>query len=701
MSRPSRGASRYGAATTRIGSRSRPASACARATPCAARSSSRATMTLPDGGTLRLDENSALGAPRAAVGTGLAGRAAARRHSCHQPRPAVVAVHDAVRQRRPRGNRVRHSRRRGRAAHGDRRARRRGRRDDARAASSVSASDHVARRARRRSADGVAVRGSRSSACAGRATTRRSSIGALPGARPGAAAVAAKRTPTSTRPCRGAPGDGAHRGRRSRHRRRHCASLRGTRRHCRSMPCSSLARGDRDAARALAGATRSPPSRAPSSRGSRCRTSSRAPVGSRPPSAPLREALALEPDNAIALTRLAELALARDDARTAIASATRARSLAPNAEHAARRARLRAACGRSTPPPPRAHSQPPSSSSRDAPLPRLGLGAGLDPARRPRRRAAAARARGRPRSGQPADAQLHGQDLRRRESRRADDEPARSRQATSIRSIRRLGSTRRCRNCAPIGPSRRCRICGWPRARTATGRFSARGCRSTRTSRRAAPGSAACTPSSASGGSRCSTRGRRVGDDPTNFAGHRLLADGYSTRAAARDRARQRAARFAAAAAGQRHADQAAARAAEPVPRAARGPEPRRRSTSSTSPVIANGLKLRASAVGGGNGTEGHDVSLGRASRPRLVQRRATTASRRTGSATTTTSSKSVANAFVQYRPSYDTNLQAELRSVRTEHGDLTDVLRSGRLLRLAARSTRTPTRCGSARSTG
>ena len=31
-----------------------------------------------------------------------------------------------------------------------------------------------------------------------------------------------------------------------------------------------------------------------------------------------------------------------------------------------------------------------------------------------------------------------------------------------------------------------------------------------------------------------------------------------------------------------------------------------------------------------------------------------------------------VANAFVQYRPTHDTNLQAELRSTRTEHGDLT-----------------------------
>ena len=44
----------------------------------------------------------------------------------------------------------------------------------------------------------------------------------------------------------------------------------------------------------------------------------------------VREALAVEPDNAVVTTRLAELALARDDTRAAIESATRARALAPN-----------------------------------------------------------------------------------------------------------------------------------------------------------------------------------------------------------------------------------------------------------------------------------------------------------------------------------------------------------------------------------
>ncbi|HSC15962.1 MAG TPA: FecR domain-containing protein, partial [Gammaproteobacteria bacterium] len=44
----------------------------------------------------------------------------------------------------------------------------------------------------------------------------------------------------------------------------------------------------------------------------------------------VREAQTIEPDNALVVTRLAELALARDDARGAIEHATRARALAPS-----------------------------------------------------------------------------------------------------------------------------------------------------------------------------------------------------------------------------------------------------------------------------------------------------------------------------------------------------------------------------------
>ena len=115
------------------------------------------------------------GAPGAAFGTGLAGRVAPRRHSRHQPRPAVPPVQHALCQRRPRGNRVRHSRRREQPSHGDHRARRRGRRFDARGRAQRRERPCRARE-RRRSAAQRHRTLRRSNGCAGQATTRRSSI---------------------------------------------------------------------------------------------------------------------------------------------------------------------------------------------------------------------------------------------------------------------------------------------------------------------------------------------------------------------------------------------------------------------------------------------------------------------------------------------------------------------------------------------
>ena len=61
---------------------------------------------------------------------------------------------------------------------------------------------------------------------------------------------------------------------------------------------------------------------------------------------------------------------------------------------------------------------------------------------------------------------------------------------------------------------------------------------------------------------------------------------------------------------------------------------------------------------------------------------------------------QSVANAFIQYRPTHDTNLQAELRSARTEHGDLTTYFDRELLFAARCGSTRTRTRSGSAPNT-
>ena len=171
-------------------------------------------------------------------------------------------------------------------------------------------------------------------------------------------------------------------------------------------------------------------------------------------------------------------------------------------------------------------------------------------------------------------------------------------------------------------------------------------------------------------------------------------------RAAARDRARQRAAGLAVAAACQRHADQAAARAAESVHRAARGPEPHvvRRARVARRSRTASSSALRPSA--GGQRHRGRRRHLGGACTIACRTASATTGSRPTVFATTTISSKASRTRSFSIGPSHDTNLQAELRSARMEHGDLTTFFDRESLLRLCCAATRTPTRCGSAPST-
>ena len=507
-------------------------------------SSSRATFTLLDGTTLRLDENSALGPARAAVGRGLVGRAAARHHSRDQPRPAAVAVHDSIRERRPRRHRVRHSRRRN--VHGSTEivvlegevvvTTPRGELN--------VASDHVAIAQRRRSADcrcpiaepiermrwasyypPLLDRAAAGAPIRSRCASQQADAGLLRGS------------------CRGAPGNGTRRRRRSRPRHRTAARAAATRRRCRSSALLALARADRDTARALvAEALAAEPTSVVALLAlSHVEQSS---WHSRPPSETMREALAVEPDNAIVLTRLAELALARGDVEDGDRERRR--------EHGAwLRPRVRRSwcsasptCARSTLAPPQsAFAGRRRARAASAPMPRLGLALRLDPARRRARRAAAARARSRAGSRQSADAQLHGKSLRRRESRRADGEPARARQRVRSRSIRRLAvfvaaesaqqSTRRGAAGAALAPRRR----------TATGPSFARRFRLTRSRHAQRRHSAACTPSSVSGGSRCSTRGMRSATTRRTSRGTGCSRMRYSTRAATRDRSRQRAAR--------------------------------------------------------------------------------------------------------------------------------------------------------------
>jgi tetratricopeptide (TPR) repeat protein len=163
---------------------------------------------------------------------------------------------------------------------------------------------------------------------------------------------------------------------------------------------------------------------------------------------------------------------------------------------------------------------------------------------------------------------------------------------------------------------------------------------------------------------------RSIAADPTNYSAHRLLADVYAAEP------RQEIARVSALYVSQllqpANVTPIKAQLAQPSSFLAqrRGPSPLSFDELG-SPILANGLTLRASALGGGNGTVGHDVTLAGLhdafSFSSGYYRFATEGFRENNDV-----DQRIGNAFVQYRPSAETSLQAELRSVRGEMGDLT-----------------------------
>ncbi len=173
----------------------------------------------------------------------------------------------------------------------------------------------------------------------------------------------------------------------------------------------------------------------------------------------------------------------------------------------------------------------------------------------------------------------------------------------------------------PIGPSRRCRICGRRRSKNGD-----------------RPIFRSWLPLDEDVATRSAGLGRvhtelgfgrlalldawqAIGDDPTNFAAHRLLADGYSTEP------RHEIARVSELLVSQllqpANVTPIKPQLAQQNLFIAQRAGPSHASFDElASPVVTNGLKLRASAVGGSNGIEGDDVSLGGAARSRVVQRR-------------------------------------------------------------------------------
>ena len=409
------------------------------------------------------------GAPRATFGTGFAGRAAPRCHSRHQPRSALPPVHYALRQRGPRGNRVRHSRRREQPSHGDRRARRRGRRFDT--GGRAQRRERPCRgRERGRSSDRVTVRGADRTDALGKLlpADRRSRT---PRCRPRADARPSGPTPPFTRLVQ------RRAWRRRASRRPKPTSPDALRIAPRQRDGTVAERPARPRARRPRGRTRAPgaSARRRAELGRRAaglvarRAELRSARGGRPHVARGARARARQqPSSSCGSPRLPWLEAMRE---TAIANATRARSLAPTQsaplvvlgfanlrafDTAAAESAFAAAV----------------ELEPDAPLPRLGLALAsihrgdLAEGRRQLELAVALD------PANAVDAQLHGQGLRRRASRRSGDQPTRSRQGFRSRrsdSLVVLVAAEPAHQSARRGVSGSARK---PRAGTATGRSS-------------------------------------------------------------------------------------------------------------------------------------------------------------------------------------------------------------------------------------
>lgn len=381
----------------------------------------------------------------------------------------------------------------------------------------------------------------------------------------------------------------------------------------------------------------------------------------------VREALVIEPDNTIATTRLAEIALARDDARAAIEYATRARALAPTQSQplvvlgfANLRAFDTAAAANAF--------EAAIELERDAPLAWLGLAltsirrddlvtgrsqlemaVALDPANS-LTRSYMARIYGAENRGELNTSQL---ELAKKFDP-FDPTP------WLYSSLQKLQANR------PVEALQDLRLAARKNRDRPT--FRSRLSLDEDVATRSA-GLARMHAETGTGQLALLDAWHALDANPADFAGHRLLADAYSTEP------RHEVARV---------SELSISQLLQPANVAPLKPQlgqqnlvlAQRMGPSPTSfdeldsPVLANGLKLRASAATGSHETDGHDLSLAgihdRVSYSAGHYRFSTDGFRENNGF-----DQEVANAFVQYRPTSDTNLLAELRSTRMEQGDL------------------------------
>lgn len=160
-----------------------------------------------------------------------------------------------------------------------------------------------------------------------------------------------------------------------------------------------------------------------------------------------------------------------------------------------------------------------------------------------------------------------------------------------------------------------------------------------------------------------------ISDDPTNFAAHRLLADAYSTES------RHEIARVSELLVSQllqpANVTPIKPQLAQQNLHIAQRMGPSHVSFDElASPVLTNGLKLRASAVGGSNGISGDDITLA-GLHDRVSYGAGHYRFQTDGFRDNNDLDQRIANGFIQLRLSQDTSLQGELRSARVEHGDL------------------------------
>ncbi|HVY66417.1 MAG TPA: FecR domain-containing protein [Gammaproteobacteria bacterium] len=160
-----------------------------------------------------------------------------------------------------------------------------------------------------------------------------------------------------------------------------------------------------------------------------------------------------------------------------------------------------------------------------------------------------------------------------------------------------------------------------------------------------------------------------VTDRPSDYAGHRLLADAYSREP--REEIARVSELFVAQLLQPANLTPTPVHLSQPSSFLATrlGPGPMAFNELS-SPLASNGLQLQLSGATGGDGTEGTEATLAglhdRVSYGIGQYRFASDGFRPNNDL-----DERAANAFVQFRPALDTSLQFELRSTRATHGDL------------------------------